>query len=266
MSTSVFPYSSLHNGIIYRLLSPIQFPFRFLNFADLFISITASYIFYFFIKRITNKKIIYFIVSLLSLIILSISFIGEKANNLDPLYSYSSIGNKNLTKYVVFLPKAGNKNAILPPKTLLINNDNYKNIFDYQLADGQIDYWPARSVKYYNSLINHESIINGHKQKLNFNSEPNQFNYKIHLNDDSTVDLPILVYNGTKLLVNGLQKKFFISRRGTILVNLKPGLNNLKIIYRNSIFYWIFRLISIFTWIILITLLIYKHYFKDDNA
>ena len=56
MSTSVFPYSFLHSGIVYKLLSPIQFPFRFLNFADLFISITASYIFYFFIKTISNKK------------------------------------------------------------------------------------------------------------------------------------------------------------------------------------------------------------------
>ena len=204
--------------------------------------------------------------SLFGLIILSISFIGGKTNNLDPLYSYSNRGDKNLTKYVVFLPKADKKNIILPSKTLLVNNDNYKNIFDYQLADGQTDYWPARSIKYYNSLINHESIINGYKRNLNFNSEPNQFNYKLRLNDNSTVDLPILVYNGTKLLVNGLQKKFSISHRGTILVNLKPGINNLKIIYRNSIFYWVFRLVSIFTWIILITSLIYKHYFKDDNV
>ncbi|MBO8441611.1 MAG: hypothetical protein IAA89_04180 [Firmicutes bacterium] len=264
MTTTFVPYyrmMRIHFWV--KSVGLIQFPYRLLSLVTLFLSISASYILLKFIRNAQKRK------SQIGLLILTLSMIiicyySEQSPVIEHIYPNSE---------QTLLPKSKIPNSeaqLLKDATnKLVNNQNYHNIFDYEVLYGETDYY-LRSAFDVNpnkgsfapkalSICQHISYINQKQSIINPISSGNKLIYMFTLNKRSKVNLPVIAYHNTKVYDNGqlIDKK--ISNRGTVLVHLNHGYHKLLVCYSPNFMYYIMLFIAIFTWIILLII-----YFKQS--
>ena len=262
LTTTFIPYyRMMRNPFWVKSVGLIQFPYRLLSLATLFLSISASYILLKFIRNTKKRK------SQIGLLILTLSMImicyySEQSPIIEHIYPNSE---------QLLLPKSKIPNSeaqlIKDATNKLVNNQNYHNIFDYEVLYGETDYY-LRSAFDVNSnkgsfapkalsICKHISYINQKQSIINPISSGNKLIYRFTLNKRSKVNLPVIAYHNTKVYDNGqlIDKK--ISNRGTVLVHLNHGYHKLLVCYSPNFMYYIMLFIAIFTWIALLII-----YFK----
>lgn len=136
LTTTFVPYyrmMRIHFGV--KSVGLIQFPYRLLSLATLFLSISTSYI---LLKLIRNAKKRKSQIGLLILILsmIMICYYSEQSPVIEHIYPNSE---------QLLLPKSKIPNSeakLLKDATnKLVNNQNYHDIFDYEVLYGETDYY-----------------------------------------------------------------------------------------------------------------------------
>ena len=245
ISSSIFPwYLFVHTPLIL-----VQMPHRYLLFATLFLSISASYIFENLISKYGINKYIVVVVLACSFILL---YFGSQAKY------YAEIRNYNPNTYL-------KKNLSGQSKTLpfaQVDNKNYEYQFDYKETFGESDYLPQKSVnsKALDTLINNIAYVNGRKVVTDPQSEPNRIINNLNIDTNgSTIDLPIVAYRDTYVILNGKKVPFKISERGSVkLNNLLKGKSRIVVGYSPSRVYYYMVGISTIGWLVLLIMFIFR--------
>lgn len=246
LSTSVFPWMMFEN----TFLGIVQLPWRYLIYADLFLAIVASFIIDDGIKNFTNvyrSKIGIFII-IFGLAI--VSYYG----------SISDVINRNVANNTPMVHKVNSNSMARIPEFIKINNSNYRDQFNYQVRYGETDYFPKKSLKYENQILQHKARIDGKFQTLKPTSSGDGILFKLNSRKIDKIDLPVVAYNGTQVQIDGKKIKSTISKRGTVLVIGTKNINNIKVTYEPNILYYVSVLISMIGWLLTGFLLIYKKY------
>lgn len=227
LSSTVFPW----NMFAKTPLVLVQMPHRYLLFSSLFLSVTASYILEHLMSlfRSNHDKILVFGLSI-SFVIL---FLGSQTQY------YDKINHKDPSIYLQ--ESSSNRPQTLP--FCQVDSKNYDYQFDYKETFGESDYLPKAAVEDGNleSLINNIVYVNGNKKRLIPQTAPNTLIDKIEVRGKkNTINLPIVVYRGTNVEVNGKKTPFDISSRGSVLLkNMQKGEYTIKVSYApNVLFYW----------------------------
>lgn len=242
-ASGVIPWDLLaKNQLILHTLGNIQFPYRLLSFASLFLSVSASLVIYnlFKNKLTTNssKNLVILIVSLFSIVL----FYGAVQPTINLI---SSCKTSNLLKESHSVKRQG------IPQPILINKYDYKDIMQYNVIWGNEDYYPERAVKQFDSIINGVSYIQKKPIKLDVKVRPNNEIFTLNEKQNVKLNTPILAYARSYVKVNGKNYKYNISNRGTIEVNLNKGRNIVQVGYKPSVLYYISFVISLITWLVL---------------
>lgn len=156
------------------------------------------------------------------------------------------------------MPKTS-ANSTQPTPFKLLRNKNYHNQFNYKILFGEFDYMPkvARaSVKKRHSLLQHKAYLSGKTLKLHPLIKSNQITYQVKSKKAATIDLPVIAYKHTTVSVNGQKRSFRRGSRGTVVVKLDRGQNTITAGYQPSPLFYLSIVISILTWLALISWLI----------
>lgn len=246
--TSIVPWKLLQNSP----LAAMQFPYRYTSYAIFFLSIVLSSSLSRLLSRFNVNWLNYYQLSCLK--IAGILFIGLF------LYLGSSTdiilrNNGTMTTNNNILTKTNSnklKSAYTPTSTSILNNKNYNYQFDYTVLYGETDYYPHKSVSHSKEILKHTALINGKKVEVNPIPRPNKLSYNIKTRKKSSIDLPTIAYNNTKITVNGKNHPFTSSNRGTVKLNAPQGKYKISVYYQPSRAYFIAFYIAIFTWILFI--------------
>lgn len=110
------------------------------------------------------------------------------------------------------------------------------------------------------TLINNIAYVNGRKVVTDPQSEPNRIINNLNIDtNDSTIDLPIVAYRDTYVILNGKKVPFKISERGSVkLNNLLKGKNRIVVGYSPSRVYYYMVSISTIGWLVLLIMFIFR--------
>lgn len=234
ITTNIFPWQILQNTPI----SVIQFPYRFLTIANFYLALLLTELV--FNDDVVNKHNSGYVLCVLYLfcIVLYVSsefrFFSSTDSEAEVNYHPSIERPINMTRFKV-------------------NKADFNNILGFNNGVGSTDYWPVKSVEHFKSISQHKIIVNGKiLSKTNLYSYPNKIIYKMTVNrEKSTINLPILNYNLTRVLVNGKSVNYYDSNRGTIEVrNIPKG--NVKI----TVKYVFTKVYNIVIWVTLVSILL----------
>lgn len=121
---------------------------------------------------------------------------------------------------------------------------------------GVLDYWPSRSLKFKNGIINNDVIVNGKVKNVSIKRKVDEFILNgTSLKQGTEVNTPILYNPQFKVLQNGKELLYKQSYRGTVLFKINEKDSNYPIIIRYSV-PKITKLSAIITIIMLVILLI----------
>lgn len=250
MSTNLFPWGIFRNSI----LGIIQLPIRYLSFTCLFLAILTSEVLYNICKKIN----ISYKVGIVLICLICFSTYGNMLK-----------GNVNefRTNYPTELAKPSANVALL--NRSLLTNDNYEKQFMYSCPTGENDYYPEKSQQGEKvaSIVNQTAYVDGKAQQIHSISGPNliTINWK---KATQHLDLPVVCYHGTYVLLNGHYTKFAISNRGTVLLNnlskYKHGVK-IEVGFYPGPLYIVFIIISLVTWLVLLSTLLAKKTLKNIN-
>ena len=121
---------------------------------------------------------------------------------------------------------------------------------------GVLDYWPSRSLKFKNGIINNDVIVNGKVKNVSIKRKVDEFILNgASLKQGAEVNTPILYNPQFKVLQNGKELLYKQSYRGTVLFKINEKDSNYPIIIRYSV-PKITKLSAIITIIMLVILLI----------
>lgn len=242
LSTSLFPWRLL-NGTFF---ANVQLSYRYLTYATLFLSVLLTKIFDLSIIKENTTYIFKGIFSYITLLITVVGFF---------MLSNWSVLNAN----PVFLKKPLTLTQLNGP--VAVNNNNYECLFDYIMQYGEYDYYPllsrgttsanGQSANSYSIISNQVKIGNKFKQ-LKPDVGPNQIKYKITIKEKNNIDLPTIIYNHTKVYVDGKERRFRLSSRGTPLLNLDKGKHSLTVKYSPAVVYYFSVILSFIGWIYLL--------------
>lgn len=173
------------------------------------------------LKNIRLKKVGY--ISVIGVFL--ISFIGQ---------GITFINNPNL-KLVDY---SANLNKQLPFENWKINSNkgiNYMTAKDYT-GVGALDYWPSRSLKFRNGIINNDVIVNGKVENISIKRKVDEFILNgISLKQGAEVNTPILYNSQFKVLQNGKELLYKQSYRGTVLFKINKKDSNHSVIIKYSV-------------------------------
>lgn len=227
----------------------MQFPFRFLSYASLFLSMVAAYVLskLFVVGKRRNNILI--------LVCLVLAVIGLYFSSMDGAIGRIQTKNSDYSQ-----TKKISKFESMPYNTQFDKN-NYNNMFKYLVHFGETDYYHKESFDNNNikknkntqSIISHKVIKNG-KQINNKQptSAPNQITYKVKSNKNDALDLPVISYHNTSVTNNGKDVGFTTSKRGTVKVKANSGINKIAVSYKPSISLYIGLFVSMITWIVML--------------
>lgn len=261
MTTNFIPYTQIQNiKWLANILGVIQFPYRLLSMATLFMAITASFIMVSFVRRgYRNSSRIGLIVFCLGIIMTC--YYSEQTS----LVSQLTSPTRQYLKY----PKGGTPTSYqalmkeAPGK--IVNNDNYNDIFDYEVLFGQTDYyreaafsvhpkWGSFAPKAF-SIQQHVMYVNGHAEYGRPYVAPNKISYEVFISKKrAKIDLPVVAYHNTAVYDNGRRVAANISSRGTVLVQVGHGKHYLTVGYKPNRVYYVLFEVALLTWVILILL------------
>ena len=142
------------------------------------------------------------------------------------------------------------------PQGAVLDHANYKLLFDYLVLYGETDYYPKQSFanNYITTNPAAQSIILHHVKVGEKVIEktpvvaPNEITYQVALKKKATVDLPVIVYPGTKVYVNGKNVSRETSKRGTVMLNLNQGTYKITTRYEMNKIYYSMLFIALLSW------------------
>lgn len=259
LATRLIPWDLLTKTFVFNILGQVQFPYRFNTYSSFFLAVTASLI----IQEI--------------LVIGSrdyLKFVNIIALTIVMVISYESAVTDVITRIDsnrIHLKKS-NKELVTLPVNAYVDKDDYSNIFTYLVLFGETDYYPKQSYASYNNInssvnaqtiVKHEGYLNKRKISIKLvKTSANTIIYKVKATKDGKLDLPVVKYPHTKVILNGNATKFDTSDRGTIQVNVNKGINNIMIRYQPSKLFYVGIGIAVITWGILLVITISKGLLK----
>ena len=86
----------------------------------------------------------------------------------------------------------------------------------------------------------------------------NYIEYNVKTNKKENIDIPVLAYKRTKVMLNGKNIDYTISSRGTVMVNGNKGNNKISVSYQPSKLLYIGMVVSVITWMSLFIGLIFS--------
>ena len=253
LSTNLFPYTELAriDGLFF--LGMIQFPYRFLTYASLFMAATLSLIFErVFNKFQAHKKMLFFCV----LGVMMCLYIQTLTPVLDRIYDATPEARL----------KKGNITDPVPAGAIL-DKDNYYDMYTYRVLYGETDYYPKASFdgnvtitdpNVQKKILDRSQSIMLHKAKIankditiDPSVAPNELVYQVKLQRSALVDLPVVNYPSEKVYVNGKEFPYSVSDRGTVQVKLAQGKNRVVVRYVMKQTYYILCGIAVITWVVI---------------
>ena len=203
-TSTIMPWGLFNNTIIGKALGVIQFPYRLNTYVGFFLMVTFSLIVSKFIHSIANKKT-KMLVGTGIIVFFIISYYGSLTGLLVKVHTLQG----NLLRNNV-------ETAKVIPNDAIIRNSNYNNIFDYSILYGETDYYPKmafdnledRNVSVeinpkINSILLHK-VIMGNKGKIETPKvTANRIEYSVKVNKKEKIDVPVLAYKRTKVMLNG---------------------------------------------------------------
>ena len=264
ITTTIVPWEMMRETPLRNILGVIQFPYRFNSYTIFFVLVVTSLIFSNLLQNM--KKQVRVLTLALVVFGLFVSYVG----------SISNVYSRIITAPQTSLSKAKQTAQILP--NAVVDNDSYKNMFSYVMTYGEADYFPKASfdgemnasatilLSYpkINSILSHKLIVNG-KERVGIPiSEPNRVIYKIKLKEKAVVDVPVVAYKHTQVILNGKPSKHTVSSRGTVQVLAKKGNDQIEVTYRPSKLFFVGIAISVLTWVALLIIWMAKK-LRDNN-
>lgn len=207
LSTKLFPWQYFQN----TFLNYLQFPWRFLNLANFFLAVYFSHIIKKIFKRSTGiTQLLAFLAVLVGCLTQVVVSSQQLFNNTKPL-------------------------AVVTPQNIK------PKIYSFD----QRDYYPQKSLSALSTIKNHQFIVNGKEVHVFYHTTANTFNIKYYSQNTSKLDVPVLYYYGVKVTVNNIRQKPQNSARGTVQLQLQPGINQIEITYHYTLLAKVSLLISL---------------------
>lgn len=258
-TSTIVPWGLFNNTILGKVLGVIQFPYRLNTYVGFFLMVTFSLILSRILHSINNRraKVLFFSGMILFLVV---SYYGSLADVFVQIHTLQ--GNT--------LKKNAEPTKIIP-NDAIIKNANYNNIFDYSILYGETDYYPkvafdnlkdnnisAEVNPKINSILSHKTIVNGKEKVMSPKVAANCIEYNVKTNKKENIDIPVLAYKRTKVMLNGKNIDYTISSRGTVMVNGNKGNNKISVSYQPSKLLYIGMVVSVITWMSLFIGLIFS--------
>ncbi|EGM52038.1 hypothetical protein LSGJ_00458 [Ligilactobacillus salivarius GJ-24] len=259
-TSTIFPWRLFNNTIIGRVLGAIQFPYRLNTYVGFFLMVIFSLILSKLIHSISNRNAKVLLISGI-MIFLMASYYGSLTDLFVKIHeSQGNLLGKNT------------KLAKTIPNEAIIKNSNYHNIFDYSILYGEIDYYPSVSFNNLqegnnittkvnpkiNSILSHKVIIND-KEKVKIPKvASNHIEYNVKTDKKEKIDIPVLAYKRTRVMLNGKNIDYTISSRGTVIVDGNKGNNRISVSYQPSKLLYVGIIVSFITWLGLLMGLIFS--------
>lgn len=214
LSSKLFPWELFQDSI----LKNIQFPWRFLGLATLFLSFSGSIYIYNFTEKLNNKNWGILCVSIVVILFTFSSIISSKQGL--PHSSYSKFNSKD---------------------------------FSSLFYSGQVDYSPIHTEKDTKQLLEKYITINGKISNSNRKVNGNKQLYNFNSTDKSVVVLPVFKYQGLVITNNG-HKIDYKKNKPLITFISVTGKNNIEISYKYPVstkLGWLVSLVSFITVVVL---------------
>ncbi len=264
LSTSLFPYTELAQIDSLFFLGMIQFPYRFLTYATLFMAVTLSLILERIFKKFKAHRRILFVCMLGMVMCLYVQTLTPVLDRI-----YDATPEMRLKKGDLLEPV---------PAGSILDKNNYYDMYTYRVLYGETDYYPKVSFdgnvttpdsKLQKMILNRSQSIMLHKAKIENKDitltpfiAPNELGYRIKLQKATVVDLPVVNYPSERVYINGKSSSYSVSDRGTVQVKLEQGENRVRVCYVMNKMYYILFGIAVMTWlIVIITTFIKKYHF-----
>lgn len=135
---------------------------------------------------------------------------------------------------------------------------------------GETDYYPKEAFNKFwnnvseevnpkiNSILSHKVIINSKEKVTTPEIASNYIKYNVKTNKKEKIDIPVLAYKRTKVILNGKDIDYTISSRGTVMVDGNKGNNRISVTYQPSKLLYVGIIVSFITWIGLLIGLIFS--------
>ena len=250
ITTSLFPWGYIAKTALIKLFIPLQFSFRFLPLAVLFLSVTGSLM----VEKIVKKSKLY-------IPVLMIVIFGSYVNAVRPLMNNIQKNN------IVFLSNKKNSDFMLPP-AINVNNGTHNNINKYIAPLGSVDYITKAALtnNNYRSIQNHEAIVGGVKEKTSARCEANKFVFDLYGKKGQNVDLPVIKYNRTMVTINNKSVSSKISYRGSVKIKLlRTGKQIIKVYYKPTVLFYALLTVAILSWLFICVYLFRKRELYEKN-
>lgn len=248
-TSTVVPWQLFNNTVVGKILGVIQFPYRLNTYAGLFLMVTFSLIISRFIHSIANKKArVLFNIGIM--IFLIISYYGSLTSLFVKIHTSQGNLLKNNTELTAFIPNDA-----------VIKKENYNNIFKYIILYGETDYYPKVAFNKFennvseevnpkiNSILLHKVIIDGKEKVKTPKVASNCIEYNVKVDKKEKIDVPVLAYKRTTVMLNEKNINYAISSRGTVVVDGNKGNNRISVSYQPSKLLYIGMMVSVITWI-----------------
>ncbi|MCC4328510.1 hypothetical protein LMB58_08290 [Limosilactobacillus reuteri] len=243
MVTNLFPWNLFSK----TPLTIIQFPWRLLIIIVILLSLYFAGL---AIERnFSLKSIILILILILSITLgAQYRFINEQNSDYKTAQNYKNIQNG----WGVLLDKDS------------IKETKSKNMIN-SFSSRSLDYFPESSVSQNNDIFEHKVSINSDKRTLKNNqivSDYQSITYKLHTSSkNQSISLPFLIYNKNnyRLYQNGKKVNFKVTQSSIVSVKKPKGIKNVqyKIKFNTPILWKVANYISLFTFIFLISMLVY---------
>lgn len=240
MSTTFIDWNSLtHNEMVMNTLGNIQFPFRLLPYAGLFLSITASFVINDLIDSVTSSNYRQGLIVIGFVLISICGYFGTVQPAIDRI-------TKNVSARYLRPSTATNQRV---SDDVVLDKNNYSNLFSYLPQTGGTDYFPKKAYKHSDSILKQIVYLNGKEDKdAQIKYLPNQEKFSVNATEDSKIDLPIIAYRQTKAYNNGKPVNYQVSQRGTVQIDAQNGKNEIQVRYQPSKFYDVMFIIAVVGW------------------
>lgn len=246
VSTTLFPWDLLGKTSLMPIIGRIQFPYRLLPYATVLMSVSVSYL----VTVILNKK-------------------SSKYKNIIVMLGIASLFSglyySQMSSYIFKLNdnnsylKAPNKKVEMIPDEVIVNKNNYNNIFKYSVRYGETDYTHKQtfngniidSNKNAKTIMSQDVYLGNKKiNVLKAENKPNKNNYVVKIDKSGNLDIPFISYHKTYAKVNGKNVSIKESPRGGSMVKVNKGMNHIEIGYQPIKLFWILMIVSIISWLV----------------
>lgn len=98
------------------------------------------------------------------------------------------------------------------------------------------------------SIINNETYVDGKSSPLRPVTQANRFDYTLDLAKQTMLDLPIIHYKHTVVMLDGQKVSYQNSKRQTIALQVPKGKHQLTISYQPSRWFFLGGKVALLSW------------------